>query len=78
MIFRLLIILGLLLISGCNPAESNKIRFGLANMPSNLDPRFATDAASSRIDRLLFQRLVDFDEAMQAVPSIADWKRNNF
>jgi peptide/nickel transport system substrate-binding protein len=47
---------------------------GLATAPANLDPRFATDAASSRINRLIYQRLVDFDEAGMVQPSIAHWR----
>ena len=61
---------------GCtDPPPSSNIRFGLANTPENLDPRFATDATSARINRLLYARLVDFDEAAQPVPSLADWER---
>ena len=61
--------------SGCSDDIKPELRFGLASMPSNLDPRFATDASSSRIGRLLFQKLVDFDEAKQPVPSIANWEK---
>lgn len=32
-------------------------------MPLNLDPRYATDAASERVNRLIYQPLVDFDAA---------------
>ena len=49
------------------------IRFGLANAPINLDPRFATDAASARVNRLLYQRLVDFDASSQPIPALARW-----
>jgi peptide/nickel transport system substrate-binding protein len=48
---------------------------GLASAPLNLDPRYATDAASERINRLLYQRLVTFDEHSMPVPGIADWQR---
>lgn len=68
----LFLCLGLL---GCNDPQSNDIRFGLANAPTNLDPRFATDAASTRINRLLYDRLVDFDEAANPVPSLASWEK---
>ncbi|MFB3137522.1 MAG: ABC transporter substrate-binding protein, partial [Nitrospirales bacterium] len=50
------------------------MRFGLASAPSNLDPRFATDATSARINRLLYERLVDFTQASQPVPSLAMWE----
>jgi len=51
------------------------IRFALATMPSSLDPRYATDATSERINRLLYARLVDFDEQFRPVPSLARWDR---
>lgn len=40
-----------------------EIRFGIAQAPLNLDPRYATDAASERVNRLIYQPLVDFDAA---------------
>lgn len=48
---------------------------GIANPPQNLDPRFATDATSTRINRLLYRRLVDFDAQSRPVPSLATWER---
>lgn len=49
------------------------MRFGLATAPVTLDPRFATDATSERICRLLYRRLVDFDENYRPVPVLAGW-----
>jgi len=49
------------------------IRFGLSAAPVTLDPRYATDAVSQRINRLLYQRLVDFDEHYRMVPALAGW-----
>jgi len=48
---------------------------GLANAPVNLDPRFATDATSTRINRLLYRRLVGFDAANRPIPALARWQR---
>jgi peptide/nickel transport system substrate-binding protein len=48
---------------------------GLASAPRNLDPRFATDATSERVNRLLYRRLVEFDEQGLPVPSLASWER---
>jgi peptide/nickel transport system substrate-binding protein len=48
---------------------------GLASAPLNLDPRYATDATSERINRLLYQRLVVFNEQSMPEPGIADWER---
>jgi peptide/nickel transport system substrate-binding protein len=73
---RLLVWLFLLLSStACTQPPDGVIRFGLASTPANLDPRYATDATSARINRLLYQRLVDFDEQLRPVPSLATWER---
>ncbi len=69
-----LVVLGLLLLGGCHSGAADAIRFGLANAPINLDPRFATDAASERINRLLYRALVDFDERQRPVPGLATWQ----
>jgi len=71
----LISILVLVLLAGCAQTEHSGFRFGLASAPITLDPRFATDAASTRVNRLLYQRLVEFDESMQPVPGIANWQR---
>jgi peptide/nickel transport system substrate-binding protein len=65
----------LALLGGCAPPPDHTLRFGLASAPITLDPRFATDATSERIDRLLYRRLVDFDRASRPVPSLATWTR---
>jgi peptide/nickel transport system substrate-binding protein len=57
----------------CTKPPEDVIRFGLASNPANLDPRFATDATSARINRLLYQRLVDFDENIRPLPALATW-----
>jgi peptide/nickel transport system substrate-binding protein len=44
---------------------------GLESMPTNLDPRFATDAASSRIDDLVFRSLTRVDQHQRHVPDLA-------
>ena len=36
---------------------------------------YRTDAASTRINRLIYQRLVDFDEQYQPKPALATWTR---
>lgn len=60
--------------TGCGQAPRETLRFGISRAPLTLDPRFATDAASARINRLLYERLVDFDEAYRPVPDLARWK----
>ena len=74
--FQFFLLLGfVLLLTGCSDPASNSIRFALASAPISLDPRYATDATSSRINRLLYQRLVDFDQQFNVRPSLADWKQ---
>jgi peptide/nickel transport system substrate-binding protein len=65
----------LLTLTACTRPTDDVIRFGLASEPVNLDPRFATDATSARINRLLYQRLVDFDEHTRPAPALATWER---
>jgi peptide/nickel transport system substrate-binding protein len=67
--------LSLLALTACTRPADDVIRFGLAGEPVNLDPRFATDATSARINRLLYQRLVDFDEHARPAPALATWER---
>ncbi len=65
----------LLWLQACSQPADNTIRFGLASAPANLDPRYATDATSARINRLLYQRLVDFDDRVRPVPALARWEQ---
>ena len=65
----------LLSIAACSQPPDAVIRFGLASAPANLDPRYATDASSARINRLLYQRLVDFDAESRPVPALASWEQ---
>jgi peptide/nickel transport system substrate-binding protein len=73
---RLLLWICLLLsLSACSQPRDEVIRFGMGAAPTNLDPRFATDAASARINRLLYRALVDFDDHFRPVPSLARWEQ---
>ncbi|MEJ2388421.1 MAG: ABC transporter substrate-binding protein, partial [Chromatiaceae bacterium] len=67
-----MVLCGLLAACGAQP-QGGSLRMGLANAPRNLDPRFATDAASERINRLLYRRLVEFNAQSLPVPSLATW-----
>lgn len=64
----------MLLLAACTPAPDGQLRYGLASAPANLDPRYATDAVATRINRLLYERLVDFDERLAPVPALASWQ----
>ena len=70
----------LLLVCGlvaCHKQEANQpqdIRFAVAQAPINLDPRYATDAASARVNRLLYRSLVGFDAASKPIADLANWQ----
>lgn len=64
-----------ILLVACSAPPADVLRFALANAPINLDPRFATDATSARINRLVYRQLVDFDGALRPVPGLADWEK---
>lgn len=63
------------ILSACSDTQRNSITFGLSTAPVTLDPRFATDAVSYRITRLLYKSLVDFNDKFQAIPDLANWKQ---
>lgn len=64
-----------LLLAACSePDNKNDIRFALAQAPLNLDPRHASDAASERINRLIYQPLMDFDDRSVPTGDLADWQ----
>jgi peptide/nickel transport system substrate-binding protein len=62
-----------LVISAPSFADAPVLRFGLASNAVTLDPRFATDAASTRINRLLYEHLVDFNAQFQPMSALASW-----
>ena len=51
--------------------EDNTLRIGLASAPISLDPRFATDAASHRVQELVHCGLVQLGEDFLPRPSLA-------
>lgn len=64
------------LLSACSEPDSGQaIKMAIPNRPTNLDPRFATDALSSRINRLLYRQLIDFDEHSKPIPDLATWQQ---
>ena len=71
----LLVLCCLSVITGCTESNRTSIAFGLNTAPVTLDPRYATDAVSYRITRLIYKSLVDFDEQFQAVPDLASWEQ---
>jgi len=71
----------LLSISGlaaCHSVVSNKeILVGVTSRPRMLDPRKATDALSSRINRLLYRQLIDFNDRFETIPDLATWQKTS-
>ncbi|OIQ87126.1 oligopeptide-binding protein AppA precursor [mine drainage metagenome] len=69
----------ILAVSGAcaRPASHPEIRFVIAQAPLSLDPRYATDAASERVNRLIYRQLVDFDARSRAIASLASWVRRD-
>lgn len=60
------------IVTGCSaPPAPDAIRFGLPAPATTLDPRFATDAVSYRLVRLLHRQLVVFDAAAEPVGDLA-------
>jgi peptide/nickel transport system substrate-binding protein len=78
MLKQCLFLLCLLSLIACHQQDANNvredIRFGIAQTPINLDPRYATDAASARVNRLIYRALIRFDGHYQVKPDLASWQ----
>lgn len=59
---------------GAEPARP-VLRFGLPTAPVTLDPRYASDAVSYRLVRLLHRAPVDFDDTANPVADLTTWQR---
>ncbi|MEC7875910.1 MAG: ABC transporter substrate-binding protein [Pseudomonadota bacterium] len=71
----LFVLLSQFFINSCKDIDRNTIAIGLNTNPITLDPRYATDAISYRLIRLLYKSLIDFDEEFHAKPELADWEK---
>ncbi|MCK5716721.1 MAG: ABC transporter substrate-binding protein, partial [Thiomargarita sp.] len=71
----LIILLAQMLLFACREPQQHGLRFGLSRAAVTLDPRFATDATSTRINRLLYCALVDFDQNLRPIPDLATWEQ---
>ena len=69
----LLLVLSMALLA-CEKKSPENIRFGLSSAIVTLDPRFATDATSSRLCRLIYDSLVRFDETFKPTAHLAMWQ----
>jgi len=52
--------------------DKNNLIIGIEANPTNLDPRYATDAYSARIDQLIFNSLLRVDNNFKLVPDLAE------
>ena len=61
-------------LTACSPNNQNDkaVHFGIAQKPQNLDPRFASDAASEKMNNLIYSSLFYFDNniAHRAGPKV--------
>jgi len=71
---RLPVIALLFLLSGCQAGEqaNDLLRVGLAQMPITMDPRFATDAASVRVQDFVHRGLLKLDDHFNAQGDLAE------
>ncbi len=63
------------LLAGCarhNTNDPSSLTFLIESNPTNLDPRFATDSQSQKIDALLFSSLLERDDQMNFHGDLAD------
>jgi peptide/nickel transport system substrate-binding protein len=73
----LLALFGACLLAACARQQPPQpaLRVGLAQPVLDVDPRRAADAASARIGRLLYSRLVELDADFRPRPAAADWRQ---
>jgi peptide/nickel transport system substrate-binding protein len=62
------------LLAGCAREDDAVLRFGLATAPVSLNPIQASDAVSTRLCRLIYESLVDFDANFRPIPALASWQ----
>lgn len=63
-------------LQGCAPPpNSQQILIGVTARPRMLDPRRATDALSSRVNRLLYRQLIDFNDASEPIADLTSWQQ---
>ena len=68
----LMMVLALLLGCQAKAQVDGVLRVGMAHMPITMDPRFATDAASVRVQEFVHRGLVKLDDHFIAQPDLAD------
>ncbi|HUE57344.1 MAG TPA: ABC transporter substrate-binding protein [Candidatus Udaeobacter sp.] len=73
--------LSLFLMTACSnspKSDPSSLTFLIESSPTNLDPRFATDSQSQRIDGLLFSSLLERDDHLNLHGDLAEsWETSN-
>ncbi len=71
--YLLFVSLFVLISAGCQQQreDAGLLRVGMAQMPITLDPRFATDAASVRVQALIHRGLTRLDDHFRPQPDLA-------
>ena len=72
---RLILVCAALGLLGCQPTPPEPITFVTPTAPRMLDPRLASDAASERVNALLYASLVTLDEQGRPQPGMATWRQ---
>jgi peptide/nickel transport system substrate-binding protein len=78
--FTSLLLCSITSLSGCSHTHPDpaSLTFLIESNPTNLDPRYATDAQSQHIDALLFSSLLERDEQMNLHGDLAEsWELPN-
>jgi len=75
---RFFLVALLLMLAACQGGEpeSGLLRVGMAQMPITLDPRFATDAASTRVQEFIHCGLIKLDDHFNVQGDVAErWEQ---
>ncbi len=73
-LFSIFLMVFFLLLGSCSHSanENDMIRVGLPQLPMSLDSRYATDAASHRVQEFLHRGLIRLDEKFLPQPDLAE------
>jgi peptide/nickel transport system substrate-binding protein len=69
------VLLVCLLVVGCEAPADDELVFAVQTAPRVLDPRLAADAASERVNALLYASLARLDSRGRAQPEMGRWTR---
>lgn len=72
---RVILFCAVLGLFGCRSTPPDVITFAIPTAPRMLDPRLASDAASERVNALLYASLVTLDAQGRPQPGIAKWQQ---